>query len=248
MHAVLFQAGQALSYSNHWIRCKRFLAEKSAGCNLFLRVCSSQTFHVGCCPQALWGEPYVTKCYCSPVRSFFVLLVQSIRLCLSLCVGHGLFKGLLTAMVSKPGWCCALNLSATKTHTLLCSLGIRRDGWDMCSRRYTSISASFCCHSVPIFRQDSLGTQPWCGTMASCSLSWKRDSPFSCGCAPVLCAASARTRLVGPWNMRFLRTRRLIQEVVRCWDLRTGAPQLQHCTRYECGSCLALFLLAGLLA
>ena len=38
VHAVHFQDGQAKSYSNHWLRTKRFLAEAAAGSNLFLRV------------------------------------------------------------------------------------------------------------------------------------------------------------------------------------------------------------------
>jgi hypothetical protein len=38
VHAVSFGSGQAKSYANHWIRCKRFLYEKAAGFPLFLRV------------------------------------------------------------------------------------------------------------------------------------------------------------------------------------------------------------------
>lgn len=38
VHAVYFGDGEAKSYCNHWIRCKRYLYEKAAGCNLFVRV------------------------------------------------------------------------------------------------------------------------------------------------------------------------------------------------------------------
>lgn len=145
---------------------------------------------------------------------------------------------------SKAGWFCTLNLSATKTCSLLRYLEIGKDVWDICSRRYTIISASFCCHSLPIFRQDSWGTRPWCGTMASCSLSWKGNFHICFGCAPVLCVASGRTRLVEPWSMSSLHTRRLTQTLVGWWVLRTGTPRIQQGARYECGWCLARSLLA----
>lgn len=45
VHAVHFQAGQAKSYSNHWLRTKRFLAESDTGRNLFLRVSIQQFYH-----------------------------------------------------------------------------------------------------------------------------------------------------------------------------------------------------------
>lgn len=38
LHAVYFDNGRAKAYTNHWIRTKRLLLEKAAGCNLFLRV------------------------------------------------------------------------------------------------------------------------------------------------------------------------------------------------------------------
>jgi carotenoid cleavage dioxygenase-like enzyme len=38
VHAIRFGEGQAKSYTNHWIRCKRYLYEKAAGYNMFSRV------------------------------------------------------------------------------------------------------------------------------------------------------------------------------------------------------------------
>lgn len=39
VHALHFEDGQAQSYSNHWIRCDRFIEEKEHGSNLYMRVC-----------------------------------------------------------------------------------------------------------------------------------------------------------------------------------------------------------------
>jgi carotenoid cleavage dioxygenase-like enzyme len=38
VHAVHFGEGKAKSYSNHWIRCDRFVEEREAGSNVYMRV------------------------------------------------------------------------------------------------------------------------------------------------------------------------------------------------------------------
>jgi carotenoid cleavage dioxygenase-like enzyme len=43
VHAIHIAGGQAKSYTNHWIRAKRFLYEKAAGCNLYPRVLNPST-------------------------------------------------------------------------------------------------------------------------------------------------------------------------------------------------------------
>lgn len=45
VHAVHFGEGKAKSYSNHWIRCDRFVEERDAGSNVYMRV------RVLCCPD-----------------------------------------------------------------------------------------------------------------------------------------------------------------------------------------------------
>jgi hypothetical protein len=40
VHAIHIAGGEAKSYTNHWIRTKRYLYEKAAGFNLYLRVLS----------------------------------------------------------------------------------------------------------------------------------------------------------------------------------------------------------------
>lgn len=62
VHSVLFQDGQAKAYSNHWIRCKRYLYEKALGSNLYVRVRFvlllyhwSQSIHVHVLPILMCG-------------------------------------------------------------------------------------------------------------------------------------------------------------------------------------------------
>jgi carotenoid cleavage dioxygenase-like enzyme len=43
VHAIHIAWGQAKSYTNHWIRAKRYLYEKAAGCNLYPRVLNPST-------------------------------------------------------------------------------------------------------------------------------------------------------------------------------------------------------------
>ena len=38
VHALHFQDGKAQSYSNHWIRCDRFVEEQEKGSNVYMRV------------------------------------------------------------------------------------------------------------------------------------------------------------------------------------------------------------------
>lgn len=38
MHAVMFGDGKALWYANHWLRFDRFLHERRAGENIYLRI------------------------------------------------------------------------------------------------------------------------------------------------------------------------------------------------------------------
>eukprot|EP00892_Ulva_mutabilis_P010049 jgi/Ulvmu1/7416/UM036_0076.1 len=40
IHCVQLKNGQATSYCNHWVRCLRFLKERKAGHNVYIRVCS----------------------------------------------------------------------------------------------------------------------------------------------------------------------------------------------------------------
>jgi Retinal pigment epithelial membrane protein len=48
MHAISFSNGQARSYTNHWLRCKRYLYEKAAGTPLYLRVRTVPTTCTAC--------------------------------------------------------------------------------------------------------------------------------------------------------------------------------------------------------